>query len=66
MKANKLRAKIIERGLDVDSFAKLMDMNKSTVYRMLNNPKKITIERIIRIKEVLEITNDEANAIFFG
>lgn len=66
MNGNKLKAKIIERGLNVESFASLIGMDRSSLYRKLNNSQKITIEEATRIKETLEMTNEEASAIFFG
>lgn len=66
MLRNKLKAKIIERGLDIESLASLINTSRSSMYRMLNDPKKITIEKAIHIKEALKMTNEEASAIFFG
>lgn len=66
MNANKLKAKIIERGLNVERFANLINMDRSSLYRKLNNSKRITIGEAMRIKEALEMTNDEARDIFFG
>lgn len=66
MNGNKLKAKIIERGLNVEGFASLIGMDRSSLYRKLNNSQKITIEEAVRIKETLEMTNEEASAIFFG
>lgn len=66
MKGNKLKAKIIERGLSVEGFASLIGVTRSSAYRMLTNPKRITLEKALRIKEALEMTNEEATAIFFN
>lgn len=66
MQGNKLKAKIVERGLNIEGFAALIDMNRSSAYRMLNNPKKITIDKAMRIKKALELSNEEASAIFFS
>jgi plasmid maintenance system antidote protein VapI len=65
MNGNKLKAKIIERGLNVEGFANLINMDRSSLYRKLNNSQKITIGEAMRIKEALEMTKEEASDIFF-
>lgn len=66
MNGRKLKAKIVERGLTVEKFASLIDMTRSSLYRKLNNSTKMTIGEAVRIKEVLELTDEEASVIFFG
>lgn len=66
MNGNKLKAKIVERGLSVTGFASLINMDRSSLYRKLSNSQRITINEATRIKEALEMTNEEAAAIFFG
>ena len=66
MNGNKLKAKIVERGLNVEKVASLIDMTRSSLYRKLNSSTNMTICEAIRIKDVLELTDEEANAIFFG
>ena len=66
MNGRKLKAKIIERGLNVEKFASLIGMTRSSLYRRLNESTSMTIGEAIRIKEVLELTDEEASAIFFG
>jgi plasmid maintenance system antidote protein VapI len=63
---NKLKAKIIERGLSVTDFAAKIEMDRSSLYRKLSNAERITIGEATRIKEALDMTSEEASAIFFG
>jgi plasmid maintenance system antidote protein VapI len=66
MNGNKLKAKIVEKGLSVTRFASLINMDRSSLYRKLSNSQRITISEATRIKEALEMTNEEAATIFFG
>ena len=43
MKLNKLKAKIIEKGMNVEGLADAIGMERSTLYRKLNKFEKITI-----------------------
>lgn len=64
MKLNKLKAKIIEKGLNVEGLADKVGMERSTLYRKLNNFDKITIGEAIKMKSALEMTDAEATDIF--
>lgn len=66
MNGNLLKAKIVEKGLSVTEFAGRINMDRSSLYRKLSNSQKMTIGEVVRIKEALEMTNEEANNIFFG
>jgi plasmid maintenance system antidote protein VapI len=66
MKLNKLKAKIIERGLNVEGLADKIGMERSTLYRKLNNFEKITIGEALKMKEALELTDAEASDIFLA
>ena len=64
---NKLKGKIIERGMNVGTLAKDLKIDKSTLYRKLNDKgETFTIKEANEILEVLELTIEEANAIFFN
>lgn len=65
MNINKLRAKIVEKGLNVEELARLIGVNRSSMYRKLNNCR-ITIAEAKRIREVLELSGEEASDIFFS
>lgn len=66
MNVNKLKAKIVEKGLNVTELAERINMDRSSLYRKLSNPQRIAIGEAERIKEALEMTNDEASDIFFA
>ena len=66
MNIQKLKGKITERGLNVESLAAEIGIDKSTLYRKLNAGEKFTIGDAQKIKESLALTDEEANDIFFG
>lgn len=66
MNVNKLKGKIAEKGLNVEKLAKLIGTERSSLYRKLNNAEKITIGEAMRMKDVLEMTPEEATLIFLA
>lgn len=66
MNGNLLKAKIVEKGLSVTELAGRISMDRSSLYRKLSNSQKMTIGEVVRIKEALQMTNEEASNIFFG
>ncbi len=62
---NKLRAKIVENGINIEALANMSGINKATIYRRLNQPDEITIEEADKLVKVLNIDANEALAIFF-
>lgn len=66
MNIQKLKAKIVERGMNVETLGKNIGVDRSSMYRMLNNPQKITIGRALAIKKELNMTTAEAAEIFLG
>ena len=64
MNMNKLRAKIVERGMNVEELAEIIGMTGPTLYRKLRVPLKITIGEAIQMKDVLKLTDKEALDIF--
>ena len=66
MNVNKLKAKIVERELSVEKLAVLIGVDRSSLYRKLNNAEKITIGEANKMKTALEISNAEAVDIFFA
>lgn len=64
---NKLKGKIIEKGFNIETFAKEVGMNKSTFYRKLNtNGAKFSIKEASLVVDLLGITKEEAANIFFA
>lgn len=61
-----LKGKITERGLSVTEFAEIIGVDRSSLYRKLNNGEKITIGEAAKMKDALGLTNEEATRIFFG
>ena len=66
MNLNKLKGKIIEKGLNVETLAERIGVDRSSMYRKLNNFEKITIGEAKKIKDVLGLSNEEASSIFLG
>lgn len=66
MKTKVLKAKLVERGINVETLADSIGIGRSALYRKLNNFEKITIGEAIKIKAVLEMTDDEAIKIFLA
>ena len=66
MNLNKLKGKIVEKGMNVDKLAELVNINRSSMYRKLNRFEKITIGEANKIKAALELTDEEAADIFLS
>lgn len=66
MNVNKLKGKIIEKGLTVPELAKLINVDRSSLYRKLNNSDRIRIGEAVRMKEALSLTDKEACEIFLN
>lgn len=66
MNIPKLKGKMAEKEINVEKMATLMEMDRSTLYRKLDNGEKFTVGEAHKIKDILGLTNDEATAIFFG
>lgn len=65
MNVNKLKAKLVENGLNVDCLAKKLGLNPQTVYNKLNNDGfKMTEAR--KIGEILNLSSTELCEIFFA
>ena len=66
MNVRKLKGKMVEKGVNVESLACKMGIYRSTLYRKLNDSEKITIGDALKIKTALQLTDEEAKDIFFG
>ena len=64
---NKLKGKIVEKGINVSDLAKALGINKSTLYRKLkNNGENISIREAVGMINELDLSAEEANEIFFN
>ena len=66
MNINKLRGKIVENGMTVPELAARIGVDRSSLYRKLNNFEKITIGEAIKIKDVLGLDDGDACDIFLS
>ena len=66
MNVQKLKGKIVENGLSVETLASMVGTTKSTLYRKLKKSEGITIGEARKIKAALNLTEAEATDIFFG
>jgi len=63
---NKLKGKIVERGMSVGTLAPQVGIDKATFYRKLQNGgEDFTIREVGLIVDALELNLVEANDIFF-
>lgn len=66
MKINKLKAKLVENEMNIEKLAKRLGIDKSSLYRKFNNAEKITIGEAVKIKQILDIRDEEAVDIFLS
>ncbi|MGJ0847473.1 helix-turn-helix domain-containing protein [Tissierella praeacuta] len=64
---NKLKGKIVEKGLTIEKLAEKIGVDKSTLYRKIGNEgEAFTIKEANLICEILELNGKEATEIFFS
>lgn len=64
---NKLKAKFLECGINVEGMAEKICMDRATLYRRLSgNGETFTIGEADAISKILNLSKDEVNAIFFA
>ena len=66
MNVPKLKGAMAEKGVSVPTLSIKTNIERSRLYRRLNDGGKITVEEAQLIKEALELTTEEAAAIFFN
>ena len=64
MDTQKLKSKIVEKGWNVENLADAIKMDRATLYRKLKGDVRMTIGEARKIKEVLNLSEDEAVSIF--
>ena len=57
---------MVEKGMNVESLASDMGIDRATLYRKLSDGEKFTIGDAKKISAALDLTAEEANDIFFG
>lgn len=65
MNAQMLRAKIVEQGMTICSFADRIGVNRSTVNRWIDNPDSLPLGMLRAIREALFLSDDDVLRIFF-
>lgn len=65
MNTTLLTEKVLEKGMEFSKIAKLLGIDKMTLYRKLANYEPITIREAEILKDLLDLTNLEALEIFF-
>lgn len=63
MKSNKLKAKLVENGVSMESYAKALGIDTATLYRRINKDDMRIRDAIIS-KDFLHLSNEEAVDIF--
>lgn len=64
---NKLKAKLVENGMNVEDLSERIGMDRATLYRRLSsNGDTFSIKEADKIIKELSLTKDEVNAIFFS
>ena len=67
MSVNKLKGKIVEKGLSIKTLADIIGIDRATLYRKLsNNGDTLLIREANSIVSALKLSPDEAVAIFFS
>jgi len=64
MNINKLKGKIVEKEMNVETLASKIGLDRSSLYRKLNDCEKLTIGEVAKIKDALEMTDEDACEIF--
>jgi len=62
----KLKGKIVENGMNISTLANSMDIDRATLYRRMQaNGESFTIKEANEICRILNLSSEEAKAIFF-
>ena len=65
MRANLLRSEIVANNMTVTSLAESVDMKPKTMYNKMNGTSQFTIDEVIKICEVLKITDAAKKCLIF-
>ena len=64
--ANRLLAKMVEKGISKNDIASAMGIDNATLYRKLNGDSDFKRQEIEVVKSFLGLSIEEAEAIFFA
>ena len=62
----KLKGKIVEKGFNVERLAKSTEVSKYVLYQRLKKSEDFTVKEVVAIANVLDLSGEELNAIFFS
>jgi len=63
---NKLKAKFVERGMSIEQAAEFVGIERSKLYRRFREPTSFSISEVNNIVHALQLTAEDAMAIFFA
>lgn len=63
---NKLKARMVEKGLSIAAVATAMGIDKSTLYRKFREPDKLCVGDVRQLAAILELNDTDAQSIFFA
>lgn len=66
MNVKMLKSKLVEKGMNVEDLAKMLGIDRSTMYRKLADRKRMTIKDALAIRDALHLSSKDARDIFFG
>jgi predicted DNA-binding protein (UPF0251 family) len=66
LNAFKLRAKIVEQNITMEELAKQIGISTTTLYRKVKYPLRLTLLEVIKLKDILGMTDKEAIDIFLA
>ena len=64
MNANLLKSVMVKQGVSVDALADKVGINRATMYRKVNDLDKVKIGEAKKIKAALNLSDEDAIAIF--
>ncbi len=65
MQINELKAEVVRKGLTLGELADLVGMQRTTLWRRLNDPASFTVGEVKKLKETLELNGQRILDIFF-
>ena len=62
----KLKAKIMEKGMNIQSLSKEMQLSANALSNKINNKKDFKVSEIWTIKDLFQLSNNDIISIFFA